>query len=215
MAPFSPRDGAADSTRDRIGCSWLNGSRSYTSPPSCDSIDAQQVRGQSGTITAVVNALAKGRIERGQNGSRGSLVSQRSADRSRRPEPSERGWVRGVCAWMGPIRPPVSVGQHKMKRLLLAFITLAAPTALTAPAFAGLKDAMNKALSARRRAASGSRRKTNAGLRKSRLPGLRLAYAIPPARAPTKVDAPVVSCTQLRSQHPDKRSSDEHGCSTT
>ena len=46
---------------------------------------------------------------------------------------------------MGPIRPPVSVGQHHMKRLLLAFITLAAPTALTAPAFAGLKDAMNKA----------------------------------------------------------------------
>ena len=79
-----------------------------------------------------------------------------------------------------------------MKRLLLAFITLAAPTALTAPAFAGLKDAMNKALSARRRAVSGSRRKTNAGLRKSRFPGLRVAYAIPPARAPTKVDAPVV-----------------------
>ena len=32
-----------------------------------------------------------------------------------------------------------------MKRLLLAFITLAAATALTAPAFAGLKDAKNKA----------------------------------------------------------------------
>ena len=32
-----------------------------------------------------------------------------------------------------------------MKRLLLAFITLAAAIALTAPAFAGLKDAKNKA----------------------------------------------------------------------
>ena len=35
--------------------------------------------------------------------------------------------------------------EHHMKRLLLAFITLAAATALTAPAFAGLKDAKNKA----------------------------------------------------------------------
>ena len=32
-----------------------------------------------------------------------------------------------------------------MKGLLLAFITLAAATALTMPAFAGLKDAKNKA----------------------------------------------------------------------
>ena len=32
-----------------------------------------------------------------------------------------------------------------MKRLLLAFITLAAAAALTVPAFAGLKDAKNKA----------------------------------------------------------------------
>jgi len=36
-------------------------------------------------------------------------------------------------------------GRITMKRLLLAFITLAAATALTAPAFAGLKDAKNKA----------------------------------------------------------------------
>jgi hypothetical protein len=35
--------------------------------------------------------------------------------------------------------------EHHMKRLLLAFITLAAATALTAPASAGLKDAKNKA----------------------------------------------------------------------
>ena len=92
----------------------------------------------------------------------------------------------------GSHKAPVSVGQHKMKRLLLAFITLAAPTALTAPAFAGLKDAMNKALSARRRAASGSRRKTNAGLRKSRLPGLRLNRPTPnnPAPARKKIYAP-------------------------
>ena len=35
--------------------------------------------------------------------------------------------------------------EYRMKRLLLAFITLAAAIALTAPAFAGLKDAKNKA----------------------------------------------------------------------
>jgi hypothetical protein len=32
-----------------------------------------------------------------------------------------------------------------MKRLILAFITLAAATAFTSPVFAGLKDAKNKA----------------------------------------------------------------------
>jgi hypothetical protein len=32
-----------------------------------------------------------------------------------------------------------------MKRLLLAFVSLAAATAFTAPAFAGIKDAKNKA----------------------------------------------------------------------
>lgn len=36
-------------------------------------------------------------------------------------------------------------GRITMKRLLLAFITLAAAAALTVPAFAGLKDAKNKA----------------------------------------------------------------------
>jgi hypothetical protein len=36
-------------------------------------------------------------------------------------------------------------GRITMKRLLLAFLTLAAATALTAPAFAGLKDAKNQA----------------------------------------------------------------------
>ena len=54
------------------------------------------------------------------------------------------GGLGGVCI-DGSHKAPVSVGQHKMKRLLLAFITLAAATALTAPAFAGLKDAKNKA----------------------------------------------------------------------
>ena len=34
-----------------------------------EAFDAQQVRGQSGTITAVVNALAKAGIELGENGS--------------------------------------------------------------------------------------------------------------------------------------------------
>jgi hypothetical protein len=41
--------------------------------------------------------------------------------------------------------PSKEMDEHHMKRLLLAFITLAAATALTAPAFAGLKDAKNKA----------------------------------------------------------------------
>jgi hypothetical protein len=44
-----------------------------------EAFDAHQVRGQSGTITAVVNALAKAGIELGENGSiirRGSRVSQ-------------------------------------------------------------------------------------------------------------------------------------------
>jgi hypothetical protein len=35
-------------------------------------------------------------------------------------------------------------GRITMKRVLLAFITLTAATAFTAPAFAGLKDAKNK-----------------------------------------------------------------------
>jgi hypothetical protein len=34
--------------------------------------------------------------------------------------------------------------ENHMKRVLLAFITLTAATAFTAPAFAGLKDAKNK-----------------------------------------------------------------------
>jgi predicted transcriptional regulator len=34
-----------------------------------EAFEAQQVRGQSGTITAVVNALAKAGIEIGENGS--------------------------------------------------------------------------------------------------------------------------------------------------
>jgi hypothetical protein len=34
-----------------------------------EAFDAQQVRGQSGTITAVLNALAKAGIELGENGS--------------------------------------------------------------------------------------------------------------------------------------------------
>ena len=34
-----------------------------------EAFDVQQVRGQSGTITAVVNALAKAGIELGENGS--------------------------------------------------------------------------------------------------------------------------------------------------
>ena len=34
-----------------------------------EAFDAQQVRGQSGTITAVVNALAKAGIELGESGS--------------------------------------------------------------------------------------------------------------------------------------------------
>ena len=34
-----------------------------------EAFDAQQVRGQSGTITAVVNALSKAGIELGENGS--------------------------------------------------------------------------------------------------------------------------------------------------
>jgi hypothetical protein len=36
---------------------------------SLEAFDAQQVRGQSGTITAVVNALAKAGMELGENGS--------------------------------------------------------------------------------------------------------------------------------------------------
>jgi predicted transcriptional regulator len=34
-----------------------------------EAFEAQQVRGQSGTITAVVNALAKAGVELGENGS--------------------------------------------------------------------------------------------------------------------------------------------------
>jgi len=41
--------------------------------------------------------------------------------------------------------PEFSVRRHPMKRLLLAVIALTVATAFTAPAFAGIRDAKNKA----------------------------------------------------------------------
>ena len=49
-----------------------------------EAFDAQQVRGQSGTITAVVNALAKAGIELGENG---SIFPRPEVLRPRRWEP--------------------------------------------------------------------------------------------------------------------------------
>jgi hypothetical protein len=44
-----------------------------------------------------------------------------------------------------PIDQQASQGRMKMKRLFLTFAILAVATAFTAPVFAGLKDAKNKA----------------------------------------------------------------------
>src|SRR5262249_47036902 len=43
------------------------------------------------------------------------------------------------------VRAKLSVWRHPMKRLLLALIALTVATAFTAPAFAGIRDAKNKA----------------------------------------------------------------------
>ena len=51
-----------------------------------EAFDAQQVRGQSGTITAVVNALAKAGIEIGENGS---------------TYPRPKGKAHSLCACVG------------------------------------------------------------------------------------------------------------------